>query len=194
MQDWAAGVYAVLKETDNNHIATAGDYGWYLGSRDDPYGGGIALDLTMMSVPTQTQDFICFHWYSHYFALDTALTKLGEAVSKPVLIEELGLPTGGAEDSGKTWCLDENQVAEYYRGWMAAAEKHEAYIMPWCGFDYSPQTAPFAQNSVQLFFGLYATDYRLKANGEVFRSVSSEAISLKTASLPIIKECRRKDK
>lgn len=195
IQQWAVEIMKALRETDKNHLATVGDYGWYLGSRDDPYGSGISLDLSKMSVPAVSQDFICFHWYSHYYALDVALTKLSLAVSKPIVIEEIGLPTGGYDkDSGKPWHLSEEQVAGYYRAWLEVASKHGAYLMPWCGFDYEPGLAPFASNSNQLFFGLYATDYRLKANGEAFRDGALAAIKLKISNLPIIKECRRKDK
>jgi hypothetical protein len=194
IQQWAAEIMKALRETDKNHLATVGDYGWYLGNRDDPYGSGISLDLSMVSVPAVSQDFVCFHWYSHYYALDVALTKLSRAISKPIVIEELGLPTGGVEDSGASWYLNEIQVAGYYRAWQEVASKHGAYLMPWCAFDYKPGLAPFAPSSNQLFFGLYAIDYRLKANGEVFRDGAAAAIKLKISNLPIIKECRRKDK
>jgi hypothetical protein len=194
IQQWAVEIMKALRETDKNHLATVGDYGWYLGNRDDPYGSGISLDLSRMSIPAESQDFICFHWYSHYYALDVALSKLAPAISKPIVIEELGLPTGGVEDSNAVWYLNETQVAGYYRAWLEVATKHGAYLMPWCGFDYEPGIAPFAQNSNQLFFGLYATDYRLKANGDAFRDGAAAAIKLKISSLPVIKECRRKDK
>jgi hypothetical protein len=195
IQEWAAGIFAALKETDKNHLATVGDYGWYLGNRDDPYGSGISLDLSKMSVPVESQDFVCFHWYSHYYALDVALTKLSPAVSKPIVIEEIGLPTGGYDkDAGKPWYLNEEQVAGYYREWIEVASKQGAYLMPWCGFDYEPGLAPFAPNSNQLFFGLYSTGYRLKANGEAFRDGAAAAVKLKISNLPVIKECRRKDK
>ena len=193
IQDWAAGIYETLKEIDKNHLITVGDYGWYLGNRDDPYGTGINIDLSLMSLPAEKQDFISFHWYSHYFALDIALEKLTSTISKPIVVEEIGLPTGGLDDAGAPWYLTEEQVAGYFRAWMAVADKHHAYLMPWSGFDYESGNTTFADNSHQLFFGLFATDYRLKANGMAFRDGEKMTMKLKAASLPIIKECKRRD-
>lgn len=190
---WASGVYEALKETDKSHLVTVGDYGWYLGNRDDPYGSGIRIDLSLMSLPQDKQDFICFHWYSHYLALDVALEKLASNTSKPIVIEEIGLPTGGLDDSGAPWYLSEEQVAGYLHGWMAAAEKHKAYLMPWCGFDYDPGNTHFSKSSHQLFFGLFTTDYRLKANGAAFRDGLKTARKLKALMLPMIRECKRRD-
>lgn len=194
IQNWAAGVYESLRSVDTNHLITVGDYGWYLGDRDDPYGTGISLDLSLMSLAPEKQDFICFHWYGHYYALETALQKLTAAVSKPVVVEEIGLPTGGVDDTGNAWFLNEEQVAGYYKAWMETAEKYKAYLMPWCGFDYDAGYAPFSINSNQLFFGLFAADYRIKANGSVFKDDSKAGVQSKTAALPVVKECKRRDK
>jgi hypothetical protein len=194
IQEWAEGIYETLKDIDKNHLVTVGDYGWYLGNRDNTDGAGINIDLSLMSLPAEKQDFICFHWYSHYYALNIALEKLTSVISKPIVIEEIGLPTGGLDDSGAPWYLTEEQVAGYFRAWMDVADKHKVYLMPWCGFDYEPGSTTFADNSHQLFFGLFATDYHLKANGITFQDAASLTMKLKAASLPQIKECRRRDK
>lgn len=193
IQEWAAAIFAEVKACDPNHMVTAGDYGWYLGDRSDEYGRTLSLDSSLASVPFETQDFICFHWYSHYYALEAALKLLKGYIRKPILIEEIGFPTAGVQEDGTAWLLSEEQVSLYYIAWLTAAAEAGAYIMPWCGFDYSPETSPYGKNSIQNYFGLYAADYRLKAAGTVFRDFSLEGRYLMKmlAGLPAIKFERR---
>jgi endo-1,4-beta-mannosidase len=190
IQRWAEAIFAEVKAIDINHPVTAGDYGWYFGDRSDPYGSGITLDLSKMSIPIQYQDFICFHWYEHYFTLEVALKKLKEATLKPVIIEELGLPTGGMREDGTAWYLTEEQVAIYYTAWLTVAESAGAYTMPWCGFDYDSSTSPFGKDSIQNYWGMYDANYRLKATGAVFRDFSTDGRYLMKMlySLPAVKQ------
>lgn len=173
-QEWAAAIFAEIKSLDSNHPVTAGDYGWYLGDRTDPYGSGISIDLSKMSVPLNSQDFICFHWYEHYYAFDTAIRELRKITRKPILVEEIGLPTGGKQENGVLWPLNADQVALYYIAWMDVAERRGIYLMPWCGFDYDPSTSPYGSESVQNYWGLYDLNYALKATGQIFRDYSME--------------------
>jgi len=194
IQTWAAAIFAEIKAIDSNHLVTAGDYGHYLGNRDDPYGSGISLDLSQMSVPLADQDFICFHWYSHYYALDVALQKLKQETGKPIVIEEIGLPTGGKDGKGVPWHLNEQQVADYYYSWMNVAAQRGAYIMFWCGFDYVPFLSPYPPDSTENFWGLYTTDYRLKPSGIIFRDFEIEGRKvLKMLNLPAIKKIERSE-
>ena len=193
IQAWAKAIFEEVKSIDSNHLSTIGDYGWYLGDRSDPYGSGILLDLSQMSIPLADQDFICFHWYSHAFALDVALAKLKQETGKPIVIEEIGLPTNGIQ-GGVPWYLSEQDVANYFFSWMNVTAQRGAYAMPWCGFDYVPYLSPYPPDSTENFWGLYTTDYRLKAAGEIFRDFKIEGRKImEMLNLPTLKKFERRE-
>lgn len=195
IQEWAEAIFTEIKSIDENHLVTVGDYGWYLGERVDAYGSDLSLDLTKMSVSLDVQDFICFHWYEHYYALDVALGKLKEKTRKPIVIEEFGLPSGGINKNGIAWHLDEDQVAVYYIAWLNVAAERGVYVMPWCGFDYYPGLSPYAIDSIENYWGLYDINYRLKASGKVYRDFSLEGHYLLKMfyGLPSFQRIDRKD-
>lgn len=168
LRRWAEGIASVVRQRASQLIL-CGEYGHFLGDRGDWQGSGINPDLSRLTLPVEKTDVICFHWYGHDRALGVALGKIRKLTNKPILVEEVGLPTGGVKN-GQRWPLNEENVAGYQRAWQREALRYGAYLMPWCGFDYDPATTThFRPDDTELFFGLFDKDYRLKANGHLFR-------------------------
>ena len=115
-------------------------------------------------------DFVIFHWYEDTAVLNDALSKLRAVIHRPVLIEEMGRPTGGKYSNGDPVPWNEDDVAEWMKDNLNVIKNYEGvYPSVWTLLDFSDSGVPPNTPSSELHFGLYDTSYRLKKNGYAFR-------------------------
>ncbi len=191
MRRFALEIAEVVRSVDLYHLLFCGEYGHFLGNRTEWDGKSINPDLSRLTLPIENVDAVCFHWYGHNAALENAVIKIRKLTNKPILIEEIGLPTDGKQ-KGEPWPLNESQIAGYTRAWLNVASKHNVYLAYWSGFDFEAAgTGHLPEGHTELHFGLYDIEYRLKANGAAFKD--SQGVISADSDLPKINHYRRYD-
>lgn len=172
--------YAKLKEFNVRQPVSAGLYGHYLVPRGAP--SGIADPEGLL----QVFDFGMFHWYESPDALRLAINTVSASLGKPILLEELGTPSGGDRWSGS---LKDNSCkferpeyfspaiqANLFADWgrvIRGAQQKLAGVIVWDLIDHSRLTAEksyaFCPGDITEYFGMYTIDGKLKPAGEVFK-------------------------
>jgi len=173
--------YAKLKEFGVRQPVSAGLYGHYLAPRDP------AKAINDPEGLLQTFDFVMLHWYESPEGLKAAIgTALTNGGGKPVLLEELGTPSGGGRYTGKysdgSCKIDRLDTASLtsqenlFKGWGSVIRefnKSLSGVVVWDLVDHSDSTAKltdaFCPGDITGYFGLYQTNGQLKPAGAVFK-------------------------
>ena len=144
-----------MRALDTRHPLTVG-----LGNYDNLWaapGNGPVLDLV---------DFASFHSYdAGHFADQIAAVRAH--TKKPILVKELGWPTGPAAESTAAATYDEATQQFLYRTMLGAArDAGIAGMMQWTLWDYG-KDAP--QHNFEAYFGLTRLDGSFKPAAADFR-------------------------
>lgn len=130
--NWLSHVAALVRETDSNHLLTAG----WLNSAQD----------TLPAV-----DVLSFHHWAGAAELDTRVQALAAQTDKPILLQEVGYASKGtASEASQAATLD--AVVEF-------AESNLAGWMVWSAFDFQTDGET---ESPEYSFGLWRTDLQPK--------------------------------
>jgi hypothetical protein len=172
--------YSKLKEFGVRQPVSAGLYGHYL----KPRYPAQSIDDTDRLI--QTFDFSMFHWYESADGLRYAISAALKNGGKPVLVEELGVPSGGNRFSGKysngTCALDRSESAtpssqeKLFKEWAKVVGEFKTSlsgVVVWDLIDHSESTATltdaFCPGDITGYFGLYQTNGQIKPSGNVFK-------------------------
>jgi endo-1,4-beta-mannosidase len=158
---WLARMVAALRDGGSEHPVTIGLHMEDL-EEDRRLGPAEAAEVC---------DYLCMHGYPLYarwvrHPLDaTLLPFLGLVTQwlgggRPVLFQELGLPTHGSEPAPPLF--PELEGARFYDAALAELRR-ERFLgaFAWCAFDYAQPLwtlPPFAENVHERFFGLFRAD------------------------------------
>ncbi len=126
---WLEHISGVVRDTDANHLVTAG---WLEHSLD-----------TLPSV-----DVVSFHHWNTVSNLAGRVRALEARTDKPILLEEVGY-SGSGEKPEEAQAAALKSAVEY-------AEKHTAGWMIWTAFDFRSPDAPY--ESHEYYFGLWRMD------------------------------------
>jgi len=138
--DWLSGLSAQVRQSDPNHMITAG---W----DEDPQATEGAVDM------------VSFHHWSTPQSLQQRIDALKVYTRKPILLEEIGFSSLGADEAQQAVLLREN---------LSAAESQGAAgWLVWTAFDFPPDVtcdppACPSTDSGEFHFGLWHTDYTPK--------------------------------
>lgn len=176
-----------LKAVDTRHPVTVGLYGTFVapGGERGAMAAGAQDAFTIDPVNLlDVLDVVCIHWYDEAGeqterVLGEALATLKRATSKPIIVQEIGLPMAGRREDGSLVAGEQDPAfnERFYRAWIAAVERHDiAGAMPWVLLDFDPHTSYFQRGDdyCQLSFGLFDVGpggdvYTLKPAGRLFR-------------------------
>ncbi len=116
-------------------------------------------------------DFWCFHFYDKASNLADLVRFYNGKTTKPVLLEEFGLPSGGP---GYTGPNAESDQAEHYRSVLTTLQQNGACgSVLWILLDFPIGLAgnpPLQTDSPENHFGIFRLDYTDKPAAPVLRS------------------------
>jgi hypothetical protein len=156
---WVANMAGVLREVDPVHPITVGVGGHAtLWARDDK--GRSLLDIV---------DLVSFHTYDAG-ALRSQITELEARTDKPILLEEMGWPTGPATLSNERASYDDATQLFLYKSMLADAKASSLVgVVQWMLYDYPPRYGGNLTPSYEPYFGLVRTNGSLKPAAAEFR-------------------------
>jgi endo-1,4-beta-mannosidase len=158
---WAANIAVALRQIDRNHMLTIGvaNYETLFAQASD---GRKLIDIV---------DLVSFHCYDAG-ALRTQINALEKLTSKPLLLEEMGWPTGPAELSTGAARYDEATQLFLYRSMLGDAKASSLVgVVQWMLWDYLPgyDRSKGDTLSYEPYFGLVRLDGSLKPAAAEFR-------------------------
>lgn len=134
VQNWLAHISPLVREEDPYHLLTAGWLEWPIATA--PY-----------------VDLLSFHHWTTGAELQGRIKAFQELSSKPLLLEEVGYPSGPTGDKATQENQQAAQLAE-------AIQVTESLTMTgwvvWTAFDFVPE--PGQPSNTEHFFGLWRTD------------------------------------
>lgn len=115
-------------------------------------------------------DFWCFHFYDKVERLADLVKFYKAQTTKPVLLEEFGLATGGPGPDG---AFTEQDQAAHYNAVMTILEENKMCgSVPWCLVDFPIGLAgnpPIQTDSPENHFGFFRLDYSEKPVTAILR-------------------------
>lgn len=158
-------ISAVIRGMDPNHLQTIG---WIDRARAQHFPD---LDDSL--------DFWCFHFYDTLDRLNSLLQFYKSRTTKPVLLEEYGLATGGPGPDGQHTELDQ---ALHYSSVLAMIENNKMCgSVFWVLTDFPVGLAgnpPIPGDSPENHFGIFRLDYTEKPAATIIRNVWRDAASV----------------
>ncbi len=115
-------------------------------------------------------DFWCFHFYDSTSRLNDLVAFYKSKTSKPVLLEEFGLPTGGPGRNAQTG--EQDQVAHYRTVLQTLKDNGTCGSVFWILNDFPVGLAgnpPSPEDSPENHFGIFRLDYSEKPAAMVLR-------------------------
>lgn len=115
-------------------------------------------------------DFWCFHYYDDANKLNDLATFYKSKTTKPVLLEEFGLPTGGPGRDGSR--AEQDQAAHYRKVLQTLQDNRMCGSVFWILCDFPIGLAgnpPSPDDSPENHYGIFRLDYSEKPAGMVLR-------------------------
>lgn len=164
-------ISAAIRGMDSNHLQTIG---WIDRARAKYFPD---LDDSL--------DFWCFHFYDTTDRLNDLLQFYKSKTTKPVLLEEFGLATGGPGPDGQHTELDQ---ALHYSSVLAMLENNNMCgSVFWVLTDFPAGLAgnpPIPGDSPENHFGIFHLDYSEKPAAAIIRNVWRDATSMSRQKPP----------
>jgi hypothetical protein len=183
--DWVSNIAAEVRKLDKQHPITVGvgqpDTLWVQGSQ-----GQRIVDVV---------DFVSFHSYDAG-GLRTQIDAIKARTTKPVVLEEMGWPTGPAQLSSPRATYDEATQLFLYRTMLADARAAGlAGVIQWTLWDNPPGDPKTTKPSVEPWFGLVRLDGTFKPAAAEFRGAypAQPLPSRTTTNVPLTHFARDKD-
>jgi endo-1,4-beta-mannosidase len=172
---WAQQTTAQIHALDQRHPVSIGMA--HAASLWQPGQNG----LTLLDVV----DFASFHSYDSG-SLDADITAIRAHTGKPILLEEMGWPSGPSSKSSPNAIYDENRQTYLYTEMLRVANaQHIAGVVQYTLWDFPPGlTTGYKGPSTEENFGLVRVDGSFKPAAAVFRDQYSGRI------LPSVTETR----
>ncbi len=148
---WLRRIAAAVRRLDRAHPLTVGLTTHYGLNQPVPAWQGVGAIV----------DYISFHYYEHNYYdrdLDSLLTEMRGYTSLPIVVEEIGHPSGGSD---LPHASEEQQRAFFAT--MTAQANHSAGALAWTLVDWPTLSGSEAH------FGLYRADYTAKPAAAAFR-------------------------
>jgi hypothetical protein len=158
--DWASNMARVLRGIDSIHPITVG-----IGNYENLWASGRGGGPTLLDIV----DLVSFHCYDAG-ALRSQMNAIDARTDKPVLLEEMGWPTGPATLSRPQATYDEATQHFLYRTMLADVKSSSLVgAVQWMLFDYPPNYDDYQQPTFEPYFGLVRANGSLKPAASEFR-------------------------
>ncbi len=157
--DWTARVAAAVRAIDPNHPLTIG-----VSNYADLWAAPAGARLI------DSVDFVSFHCYSAG-ALRTQIDDIESRTTKPILLEEMGWPTGPAAQSSPAAVYDEPTQTFLYHSMLGDAKASTlSGVVQWALQDFVPGSTTGGKGiSFEEWFGLFRLDGSAKPAAAIFR-------------------------
>ena len=157
--DWVSNIAAEVRRLDKQHPITVG-----VGQPDTLWVPGSKAQRIVDVV-----DFVSFHSYDAG-GLRGQIDAIRARTARPVVLEEMGWPTGPPQLSGPKATYDEATQLFLYRTMLADAKASGlAGVIQWTLWDNPPGDPETAEPSIEPWFGLVRLDGTFKPAAAEFR-------------------------